>query len=57
MLTIAYSATGHSITTKIFGSSKNDDGLDMVVNHFGIFVMANIGNGFKDKDFADSFST
>ena len=31
--------------------------IDMVVNHLGVYMLANIDDGFKDNDSSDSYST
>jgi hypothetical protein len=49
--------TGIELSTKVYGSSVDDSPLDLVVNQFGLYVMAIIGNGFKDLDAADDYST
>ena len=57
LLTIINLRTGVEVSTKIYGSTSDESTLDIVVNHFGIFIMANIGNGFKLNGATDSYST
>lgn len=57
LLTIINLRTGVEVSTKIYGSTSDESTLDIVVNHFGIFMMANIGNGFKLNGATDSYST
>ena len=57
VLTIIDLRTGSEISRKIFGSTTDDSAIDIVVNHFGVYVLANIGDGFKDSSATDSFTT
>jgi len=57
VLTIIDLRTGAEVTTKVFGSTIDDNAIDIVVNHFGMFIMADIGNGFKADGAVDSYST
>jgi hypothetical protein len=57
MLSIVDMRTGVEIDNKVYGSTRDDTVLDMLVNQFGVYVMANLGNGFKDKDASDDYST
>ena len=57
LLTIINLRTGVEVSTQIYGSTSDESTLDIVVNHFGIFMMANIGNGFKLNGATDSYST
>ena len=45
------------VSTLIYGSIWDENSLDIVVNHFEIFMMANIGNEFKLNGATDSYST
>lgn len=49
--------TGLELTTKLYGSTVDDTPIDLVVNHFGVFMIGDIGNGFKDQNSADSYQT
>ena len=49
--------TGSEISTKVYGSSTDDSALDIIANRFGVYIMANIGNGFKLNGSSDSYST
>lgn len=56
-LTVLDLRTGMEMYTKIYGSTEDDTPIDMVINHFGIFMIADIGNGFKDRDTSDDYLT
>jgi len=47
--------TGSTLTSKTYSGAKN--AIDIVVNHFGVFMLANIDDGFSDVDSSDSYST
>jgi hypothetical protein len=57
ILSVIDQSTGLEVETKIFGSTSDDQGIDIVANHFGIFILADIGDGFKDSALANSYST
>jgi hypothetical protein len=57
IMTVVDYRTGLEIGTKVFGSSSQDRAIDLVTTQIGVFVIADIGDGFKDNDSADSFST
>jgi hypothetical protein len=57
VLTIIDLRTGVELLSKVYGSARDDAALDLVVNQLGVYVMANVGNGFKDKDSPDDYST
>ena len=47
--------TGFQLSSKTY--TGGTEPIDMVVNHLGIFILANIDDGFKDNDSSDSYST
>ena len=49
--------TGMQISEHVLGSTSNDSPLDIIANHFGVFLMGNIGNGFKTIGSADDYQT
>ena len=49
--------TGKHLSSKIYSGDENTQAIDMVVNYLGIFMLANIGDGFKDISSADSYTT
>ena len=49
--------TGLELNKKRYLGSSQSQPIFMVVNHLGIFMLANIENGFKDLSSADSFTT
>ena len=49
--------TGMQISEHVLGSTSNDSPLDIIANHFGVFLMGNIGNGFKTIGSVDDIQT
>ena len=47
--------TGFKLSSKTY--TGGTEAIDMVVNHLGVFMLANIDDGFKDNDSSDSYST
>ena len=47
--------TGLLLDSKSYSGGTNT--IDIVVNHLGVFILANIDDGFKDNDSSDSYST
>jgi len=47
--------TGVTLTSKTYNGGTQ--AIDIVVNHLGVFMIANIDDGFKDNDSSDSYST
>ena len=57
VLTIIHPRTGAEILTKHYGSLSEDKAIDLAVNHFGIYIMAEIGSGFHDINSDVLYST
>jgi hypothetical protein len=57
VLSIIDYRTGLELSTKFLGSPSDDNAIDIVVNRIGVFVLADIGDGFKDSSSSDSYST
>ena len=49
--------TGLELWAKKYSGGTNNTPIDLVVNHLGIFMLAKIGDGFKDLSSVDSFTT
>ena len=47
--------TGSTLTSKTYSGTTS--AIDIVVNHLGVFMLANIDDGFNDVDSPDSYST
>ena len=56
-LTIIDLRTGTEMSSKLYGSSYNEVAYNIVVNYVGMFILWNIGNGFKLEGSPDSYST
>ena len=57
LMTIINLRTGAELSTLIYESIGDESSLDIIVNQFRIFMMVNIGNGFKLNGATDSYST
>ena len=45
------------MTSKVYSGGTNTQAIDMVVNYLGIFILANISDGFKDISSVDFYTT
>ena len=49
--------TGAELSTKTYTGSSVSKPINIVANHLGVFMLADIEDGFKDNDSVDTYAT